>query len=222
VTDQALGELVRGWTREAGVRNLEREVAGLCRKVARRKAEGTLEGTARIGTAELPAMLGPMRYVDSPLERRSRVGVANGLAWTESGGDLLTIEVSVLPGKGDLQLTGKLGDVMRESGPGGDVVRARPRHAPGARPLVPPRHRRARARARGCDAEGRPVGRHHHGHGGRLRAHRRAHAQRRGDDRRDHAPRQRAADRRDSPRSSWPRVAPACASCWCRAATRRT
>jgi len=116
VTDEALGELVRGWTREAGVRNLEREVAGLCRKVARRKAEGTLEGTAHIGTAELPAMLGPMRFVDSPLERRSRVGVANGLAWTESGGDLLTIEVSVLPGKGDLQLTGKLGDVMRESG----------------------------------------------------------------------------------------------------------
>jgi ATP-dependent Lon protease len=129
VTDQALGELVRGWTREAGVRNLEREVAGLCRKVARRKAEGTLEGTARIGTAELPAMLGPMRYVDSPLERRSRVGVANGLAWTESGGDLLTIEVSVLPGKGDLQLTGKLGDVMRESGQAAmSYARARATH----------------------------------------------------------------------------------------------
>jgi len=129
VTDEALGELVRGWTREAGVRNLEREVAGLCRKVARRKAEGTLEGTARIGTAELPAMLGPMRYVDSPLERRSRVGVANGLAWTESGGDLLTIEVSVLPGKGDLQLTGKLGDVMRESGQAAmSYARARATH----------------------------------------------------------------------------------------------
>ena len=129
VTDEALGELVRGWTREAGVRNLEREVAGLCRKVARRKAEGTLASPAVIGTAELPAMLGPMRFVDSPLERRSRVGVANGLAWTESGGDLLTIEVSVLPGKGDLQLTGKLGDVMRESGQAAmSYARARATH----------------------------------------------------------------------------------------------
>jgi ATP-dependent Lon protease len=129
VTDQALGELVRGWTREAGVRNLEREVAGLCRKVARRKAEGTLEGTARIGTAELPAMLGPMRYVDSPLERRSRVGVANGLAWTESGGDLLTIGSACCPARG-FQLTGKRRRHARV-GAGGDVVRARPCHAQG-------------------------------------------------------------------------------------------
>jgi ATP-dependent Lon protease len=116
VSDDALRELVRGWTREAGVRNLEREIAGLCRKVARRKAEGKLDGPERIGVKELPELLGPMRFVDVPLEKRSRVGVANGLAWTETGGDLLTIEVSVLPGKGDLLLTGKLGDVMRESG----------------------------------------------------------------------------------------------------------
>jgi ATP-dependent Lon protease len=116
VTDEALRDLVHGWTREAGVRNLERELAGLCRKVAKRKAEGTLEGTAVIGTGELVASLGPQRYTDSALEHRSRVGVANGLAWTETGGELLTIEVSVLPGKGELQLTGKLGDVMRESG----------------------------------------------------------------------------------------------------------
>jgi ATP-dependent Lon protease len=116
VTDEALRDLVHGWTREAGVRNLEREIAGVCRKVARQKAEGTLEKTAVIGGAELAAWLGVRRFTDSAVERRSRIGVANGLAWTETGGDLLTIEVSVLPGKGDLLLTGKLGDVMRESG----------------------------------------------------------------------------------------------------------
>ena len=116
ITDEALRDLIHGWTREAGVRNLEREIAGVCRKVARQKAEGTLEKTAVIGPAELAAWLGVRRFTDTAVERRSRIGVANGLAWTETGGELLTIEVSVLPGKGDLLLTGKLGDVMRESG----------------------------------------------------------------------------------------------------------
>jgi ATP-dependent Lon protease len=116
ITTEALRELAQGWTREAGVRSLEREVAGLCRKIARRKAEGRLEAPVVLGAAELGQMLGPRRFVDTPLERRSRIGVANGLAWTETGGDLLTIEVSVLPGRGELLLTGKLGDVMRESG----------------------------------------------------------------------------------------------------------
>ncbi len=116
VGDDALRELVHGWTREAGVRSLEREMAGLCRKVARRKAEGTLTAPVVVTPESLAASLGPRRYTDTALERRSRIGVANGLAWTETGGELLTIEVSVLPGKGELQLTGKLGDVMRESG----------------------------------------------------------------------------------------------------------
>jgi ATP-dependent Lon protease len=116
VEDAALADLVHGWTREAGVRSLEREIAGLTRKVAKRKAEGTLEPPARITAVDLPGMLGPRRFTDSPLERRSRIGIANGLAWTETGGDVLTIEVSVLAGKGELLLTGKLGDVMRESG----------------------------------------------------------------------------------------------------------
>jgi ATP-dependent Lon protease len=116
ITDEALRDLIHGWTREAGVRNLEREIAGLCRKVARQKAEGVLAKTAVVGPAELAAWLGVRRFTDSAVERRARIGVANGLAWTETGGDLLTIEVSVLPGRGELLLTGKLGDVMRESG----------------------------------------------------------------------------------------------------------
>jgi ATP-dependent Lon protease len=116
ITTPALRALVTGYTREAGVRNLEREIATLCRKVAKRKAAGVLKGPVRIGPAQLARHLGPARFLDSPIERRSRVGVANGLAWTEVGGEMLTIEVQILPGKGELILTGKLGDVMRESG----------------------------------------------------------------------------------------------------------
>jgi ATP-dependent Lon protease len=112
----ALRALVNRYTREAGVRNLERELAGLCRKVAKRKASGQLRGRVSITPESLSRYLGPTRFLDTVVERQERVGVANGLAWTEVGGDVLTIEVSVLPGKGELLLTGKLGDVMRESG----------------------------------------------------------------------------------------------------------
>lgn len=113
---EAVKAMVNGYTREAGVRSLERQIAGLCRKVARRKASGKLKGGVRITPENLQKFLGPTRFTDSVIERKSRVGLANGLAWTETGGDLLTIEVSILPGKGDLQMTGKLGEVMRESG----------------------------------------------------------------------------------------------------------
>jgi ATP-dependent Lon protease len=112
----ALRALVNRYTREAGVRSLERELAGLCRKVAKKKAAGRLKGRVTITPENLPRFLGAIRFLDTVVERRERVGVANGLAWTEVGGDVLTIEVSVLPGKGELLLTGKLGDVMRESG----------------------------------------------------------------------------------------------------------
>ncbi len=111
----ALAALIRSYTREAGVRNLEREIAGLCRKAARRKAAGQLEGAMNVTLSNLHRFLGPPKYIDLAVERVDRVGLANGLAWTEAGGDVLTIEVSILPGKGELQLTGKLGEVMRES-----------------------------------------------------------------------------------------------------------
>jgi ATP-dependent Lon protease len=116
VSDRALRSLVNRYTREAGVRNLERELATICRKVARRKAAGKLAAAVAVTEKNLSRFLGPARWVDSEVERKSRVGVANGLAWTETGGDLLTIEVTVLPGRGELLLTGKLGEVMRESG----------------------------------------------------------------------------------------------------------
>ena len=112
----ALRAIVNRYTREAGVRSLEREIASLCRKVAKRKAAGAKRGRVTVTPQNLDRYLGPIRFLDSAVERKSRVGVANGLAWTEVGGDLLTIEVSILPGKGELLLTGKLGEVMRESG----------------------------------------------------------------------------------------------------------
>ncbi|MBI1798729.1 MAG: endopeptidase La [Candidatus Eisenbacteria bacterium] len=116
VSVEAIRALANHYTREAGVRSLERQIASLCRKVARRKASGRLKGAMRISADNLHRYLGPPRFLDSPVERKARIGVANGVAWTETGGDLLTIEVSILPGKGELQLTGKLGEVMRESG----------------------------------------------------------------------------------------------------------
>jgi ATP-dependent Lon protease len=116
LADAALRSIIRGYTREAGVRSLERLIAGVCRKVARRKASGTLRGRVTVTPANLHKLLGPPRFLDQKVERRSRVGIANGLAWTEAGGDILTVEISLLPGKGELQMTGKLGEVMRESG----------------------------------------------------------------------------------------------------------
>jgi ATP-dependent Lon protease len=113
---ETLRAIVNRYTREAGVRSLERQIASLSRKVARRKASGKLKGAVRVSPENLHRYLGPPRFLDSVVERKDRIGVANGVAWTESGGDLLTIEVSILPGKGELQLTGKLGEVMRESG----------------------------------------------------------------------------------------------------------
>ncbi len=112
----ALRALVNRYTREAGVRSLEREIASLCRKVAKKKVAGQQRGRVSVTPENLHRFLGPTRFLDTVVERRERVGVANGLAWTEVGGDVLTIEVSILPGKGELLLTGKLGEVMRESG----------------------------------------------------------------------------------------------------------
>jgi ATP-dependent Lon protease len=110
-----LPAIIRGWTREAGVRELERRVARLARKLARRPAvaEGAPPMVVTVG--ELPTLLGPPRYQDEPLDPEGMVGVATGLAYTAVGGERLEIEVSVVPGRGRLQLTGTLGDVLKES-----------------------------------------------------------------------------------------------------------
>jgi ATP-dependent Lon protease len=110
----SLRTLIREYTYEAGVRNLEREIATICRKTARKVAEGKRH-TRRIRSTNLDRFLGPPRYTYGRMEESDQVGVATGVAWTESGGDLLPVEVSLMEGKGGLTLTGQLGDVMQES-----------------------------------------------------------------------------------------------------------
>ena len=114
-TDDALRALIRGYTREAGVRNLEREIGALCRKVARRHAEGTVD-PVEIVPETVTEMLGAPRFEDEEVaERTKNPGVALGLAWTPAGGEVLFVEASRMPGPGSLTLTGHLGDVMKES-----------------------------------------------------------------------------------------------------------
>jgi ATP-dependent Lon protease len=112
---EALRLLARGYTREAGVRSLEREIASVCRKVARRRAEGVTE-PVRITPDTVTSFLGAPRFEVEELEERTRVpGVATGLAWTPAGGDILFVEATRMPGTHTLTLTGQLGDVMKES-----------------------------------------------------------------------------------------------------------
>jgi ATP-dependent Lon protease len=114
IADDALSAVIRDYTREAGVRNLEREIGALLRHAAMRVAEGET-GPLRIAAADLPAILGPRRFEAEIAERTSVPGVATGLAWTPVGGDILFIEAARVPGNGRLILTGQLGDVMKES-----------------------------------------------------------------------------------------------------------
>jgi ATP-dependent Lon protease len=114
ISDQVLSRIVRDYTREAGLRNLEREVGSVSRKLARRKAEGE-EPPFRVTVASLDKLLGPARFLDDEREANLPPGVAVGLAWTPVGGVILHIEAATVPGKGGLQLTGKLGEVMKES-----------------------------------------------------------------------------------------------------------
>jgi len=110
----SLKVLVREYTREAGVRNLEREVANVCRKIARLMAEGK-RYPRQITAAKVRELLGPPRFADDIRPDEDEIGVATGAAWTAAGGELMIIEVNLMPGKGTLTLTGQLGEVMRES-----------------------------------------------------------------------------------------------------------
>lgn len=113
-SEGAIRKLIREYTREAGVRNLEREVASICRKTAREVVKDRNRRT-RVTVSSVPGFLGVEKYRYGVAEKEDQVGVATGLAWTESGGDTLSIEVALMHGKGKLLLTGKLGDVMKES-----------------------------------------------------------------------------------------------------------
>ena len=112
--DAALEKVIREYTREAGLRNLERELSSICRKLARRKAEGK-KGPFRVSTADVEKLLGAPRFIEDEKEKKLMPGMALGLAWTPAGGEVLTVEATVMKGKGGLTLTGQLGDVMKES-----------------------------------------------------------------------------------------------------------
>jgi ATP-dependent Lon protease len=114
VTDEALKFVITHYTKEAGVRNLERKIATMLRKVARGVAEGKKAKTI-IKPTLVPKFLGPIRFAATMAEKKDEVGLSTGMAWTEAGGDILFIEVALMPGKGSLLLTGQLGDVMKES-----------------------------------------------------------------------------------------------------------
>ncbi len=111
---EALRRIIREYTYEAGVRNLEREIGRICRKIARLKAEGK-PYPERITPNLIEKFLDPPQYFPPEVERRDEVGVAQSLAWTENGGEVMVVEVAVLDGKGNLQMTGQLGEVMQES-----------------------------------------------------------------------------------------------------------
>jgi ATP-dependent Lon protease len=114
-TDEALALIIDGYTREAGVRNLEREVGAICRKVAREVAEGTRNRKRTIRERQVRELLGKKRFLHDVARRTGQPGVATGLAWTPVGGEVLFIEATGFPGEGRLQITGQLGDVMKES-----------------------------------------------------------------------------------------------------------
>ena len=113
INDKALHDVIDGYTREAGVRRLEQQVASLCRKGAAAIVSG--EKAVSVKVADLEAMLGPKKYLPETIDEDSAVGVVNGLAWTAVGGEMLQVEVAVLEGTGKVELTGSLGDVMKES-----------------------------------------------------------------------------------------------------------
>ena len=113
--DTVLSSVIRLYTREAGVRSLEREIGTLCRKVAVEVVKKDRRAHLRLTTKSLAKYLGPARYRISKAEEEDKIGVVTGLAWTDMGGELLATEVTVMPGKGKLTVTGKIGDVMQES-----------------------------------------------------------------------------------------------------------
>jgi len=111
----AFEQIIRRYTREAGVRNLEREIASICRKIARKVVVQGKEFSETINAAKVTEYLGVPRFRPSMAEEKNEIGIATGLAWTEVGGEILVTEATLMPGRGRLTLTGKLGDVMQES-----------------------------------------------------------------------------------------------------------
>ena len=213
-TDEAITAIIHGYTREAGVRNLEREIATVCRKIAKEYLAANREIVSfEVTVDRLPGWLGVEKYRETRREKEDEIGLANGLAVTMFGGDLLTSEVTIVPGKGKLTLTGKLGEVMQESAQAAmSYLRSRAGHVRAVQRL-PEQGRRPRALPRGRDPEGRAVRRDHDGHRDGERAAQDPGAPERGDDRRGDPPWSRAARSAASRRRSWRPTAPASRPC---------
>jgi ATP-dependent Lon protease len=195
INDDGLRDLIRYYTREAGVRNLERELANLARKAVKAIVSGKQQ-TIEVTPANLGEYAGVRKFRYGEMEGEDQVGVVTGLAWTEVGGETLTIESVMVPGKGRFQATGKLGDVMKEidrrraliCAVAGDHLRDQ------AAAVRPQGH--SRSRAGGGDPEGWPVGRCGNGDIHHLGAHGHSGSPRCGDDRRNHSARPGSPDRR--------------------------
>ncbi|MCM8804485.1 MAG: endopeptidase La [Candidatus Omnitrophica bacterium] len=114
-SEEVIFKIIKNYTREAGVRNLEREIANICRKVTKEIVEKKKEGPYLITTKNIEKYLGPEKFTSLEIEKENKVGVATGMAWTEYGGEIIFTEVLTMKGKGDLILTGQLGEVMKES-----------------------------------------------------------------------------------------------------------
>ncbi len=129
LSDGSILEIIRRYTKEAGVRNLEREIASICRKAARRILKNGPETVVRVGEKGVPQFLGVPKFRYGRAEEENEIGMTTGLAWTEFGGEVLQTEVVLMPGKGKLTLTGKLGEIMQESARAAMAyVRSRARH----------------------------------------------------------------------------------------------
>ena len=194
-SDQAILQIIRHYTREAGVRNLEREIASICRKVAVEVVKTDRNAHVRVSASSLAKQLGPPRFRYGIAETEPQIGVATGLAWTEMGGELLGVEVTIVPGTRQADRTGQLGEVMQESAQAAMSVHPLARRHTRSGAQLLPENRHPHSHSRGRDAQGRTLGRHHAGDGAGLGAMPCSGAQRFGDDRRDHAARARAADR---------------------------
>ncbi len=196
-SDTGLRRIVAEYTREAGVRNLEREIGAACRKVARRVAEGTLERKVTVTAPRVRELLGRPRVQPEARRRTSQPGVATGLAWTPVGGDVLFVEATAMPSLRSrppaLTVTGQLGDVMKESAQAA-LSWVRSRRADDEEWFAG--HDLHLHVPAGAVPEGRPERRHHDGHRADVARARPPRARRHGDDGRDHAHGPGAADRR--------------------------
>ena len=169
-SDKAILDIIRHYTREAGVRSLEREIASICRKSAMAVVKTDRNAHVKVSASSLSKYLGPPKFRYGMAETEPQIGMATGLAWTELGGELLGVEVTIIPGRSKLTITGRLGEVMRESAQAAlSYVRSRAEQlALPARFLPEDRH--PHSHSRGRDSEGWAVRRDRSGDGAGVRA----------------------------------------------------